>query len=64
MLYTWLILLSIAVIGAFIAEKIKQPYPTVLVVLGLLIGLAPIDSLTEFKKLKSIFNKLEKSKVT
>jgi monovalent cation:H+ antiporter, CPA1 family len=49
MLHIWILLLAIAVGVAFIAEKIKQPYPTLLVVAGLVIGLMPIESLEEVK---------------
>ncbi|WP_043978928.1 cation:proton antiporter, partial [Priestia megaterium] len=45
----WIILLAIAVGGVFIAEKMKQPYPTFLVVMGLIIGLVPIPGLGDIK---------------
>lgn len=45
----WIILLAIAVGVVFIAEKLKQPYPTFLVVIGLIIGLVPIPALGEIK---------------
>jgi CPA1 family monovalent cation:H+ antiporter len=43
--------LGIAVGVAFIAEKINQPYPTLLVIAGLLIGLLHIPVLEEVKQL-------------
>ncbi|WP_284644138.1 cation:proton antiporter [Paenibacillus silviterrae] len=46
----WLILLAIAVGIAYLADKIKQPYPTLLVVGGLLLGLIPIPALDELKQ--------------
>lgn len=49
MIQYWLILLGIAVAIAYLADKIKQPYPTLLVVAGLLLGIFPIDALNEFK---------------
>ncbi|WP_245640378.1 cation:proton antiporter [Neobacillus massiliamazoniensis] len=49
MIETWIILLAIAVGVAFIAEKIKQPYPTLLVLAGLIIGLLPIRILDDVK---------------
>ncbi|MGJ7909724.1 cation:proton antiporter [Neobacillus sp. LXY-1] len=49
MIEVWIILLGIAVGVAFIAEKINQPYPTLLVITGLLIGLLNIPVLEEVK---------------
>ncbi|MBU8590174.1 cation:proton antiporter [Priestia megaterium] len=49
MIAYWITLLAIAVGVAFIAEKMKQPYPTFLVVMGLIIGLTPIPGLGEIK---------------
>ncbi|MEW4282411.1 cation:proton antiporter [Priestia koreensis] len=49
MITYWIILLAIAVGVVFIAEKVKQPYPTFLVVMGLIIGLMPIPGLREVK---------------
>uniref|UniRef100_UPI0034D5E57F cation:proton antiporter n=1 Tax=Priestia megaterium TaxID=1404 RepID=UPI0034D5E57F len=49
MIAYWIILLAIAVGVVFIAEKMKQPYPTFLVVMGLIIGLTPIPGLGEVK---------------
>ncbi|MBE2978422.1 cation:proton antiporter [Priestia megaterium] len=49
MIAYWIILLTIAVGVVFIAEKMKQPYPTFLVVIGLIIGLIPIPGLGEIK---------------
>lgn len=49
MIVYWIILLAIAVGVVFIAEKMKQPYPTFLVVMGLIIGLTPIPGLGEIK---------------
>ncbi|MBY0090332.1 cation:proton antiporter [Priestia aryabhattai] len=49
MITYWIILLAIAVGVVFIAEKMKQPYPTFLVVMGLIIGLTPIPGLGEIK---------------
>ena len=49
MIAYWIILLAIAVGVVFIAEKMKQPYPTFLVVMGLIIGLTPIPRLGEIK---------------
>ena len=49
MIAYWIILLAIAVGVVFIAEKMKQPYPTFLVVMGLIIGLTPIPGLGEIK---------------
>jgi CPA1 family monovalent cation:H+ antiporter len=48
--YYWVTLLAIAVAVVFIAEKIKQPYPTLLVVFGLIVGVMPIDALDEVKR--------------
>lgn len=45
MIEIWTILLAIAVGVAFIAEKINQPYPTLLVLAGLFIGLLNIPYL-------------------
>jgi CPA1 family monovalent cation:H+ antiporter len=45
----WIILLAIAVAVAFIAEKINQPYPTLLVITGLVIGLLDIPALNHIK---------------
>jgi CPA1 family monovalent cation:H+ antiporter len=45
MIEIWTILLAIAVGVAFIAEKINQPYPTLLVLVGLLIGFLNIPYL-------------------
>lgn len=45
MIEIWTILLAIAVGVAFIAEKINQPYPTLLVIVGLFIGLLKIPYL-------------------
>ncbi|MBO9130230.1 cation:proton antiporter [Bacillus sp. 165] len=45
----WIILLAIAVGTVFVAEKLKQPYPTLLVVVGLIIGITPIPALDEVK---------------
>lgn len=50
MFHIWIILFAIAVGVAFIAEKIKQPYPTLLVIVGVIIGLLPIDSLEGVKE--------------
>ena len=49
MIAYWIILLAIAVGVVFIAEKMKQPYPTFLVLMGLIIGLTPIPGLGEIK---------------
>ncbi|MBT2737382.1 sodium:proton antiporter [Bacillus sp. ISL-7] len=49
MIEMWTILLAIAVGGAFIAEKINQPYPTLLVIAGLFIGLLNIPTLEGIK---------------
>jgi monovalent cation:H+ antiporter, CPA1 family len=49
MIAYWITLLAIAVGVVFIAEKMKQPYPTFLVVMGLIIGLTPIPGLGEIK---------------
>ncbi|PLS19189.1 sodium:proton antiporter [Bacillus sp. M6-12] len=49
MLHICIILFAIAVGVAFIAEKVKQPYPTLLVIAGLVLGLLPIESLEEVK---------------
>jgi NhaP-type Na+/H+ and K+/H+ antiporters len=49
MFHIWIILFSVAVAGTFIAEKIKQPYPTLLVIIGLVIGLLPIKELESFR---------------
>jgi CPA1 family monovalent cation:H+ antiporter len=49
MIHYWLVLLGIAVAIAYLADKIKQPYPTLLVVAGLLLGIFPINALNEFK---------------
>ncbi|MED3971718.1 cation:proton antiporter [Priestia megaterium] len=49
MIAYWIILLAIAVGVVFIAEKMKQPYPTFLVIMGLIIGLIPIPGLGEIK---------------
>ncbi|BFT69433.1 cation:proton antiporter [Paenibacillus sp. P36] len=49
MIHYWLVLLGIAVAIAYVADKIKQPYPTLLVVAGLLLGIFPINALNEFK---------------
>ncbi|MBD0382291.1 cation:proton antiporter [Paenibacillus sedimenti] len=49
MIHYWLVLLAIAVAIAYIAHKIKQPYPTLLVVAGLLLGILPIDAIHEIK---------------
>ncbi|MDD9269400.1 cation:proton antiporter [Paenibacillus sp. GCM10023248] len=49
MFHYWLVLLGIAVAIAYVADKIKQPYPTLLVVAGLLLGLFPIEALHEIK---------------
>ncbi|KLV29816.1 MULTISPECIES: cation:proton antiporter [Priestia] len=49
MITYWIILLAIAIGVVFIAEKMKQPYPTFLVVIGLIIGLVPIPALGEIK---------------
>lgn len=49
MIHYWLVLLGIAVAIAYLADKIKQPYPTLLVVAGLLLGLIPINALHEIK---------------
>lgn len=46
----WIILLAIAVGVVFIAEKLKQPYPTFLVVVGLIIGVTPISALSDVKQ--------------
>ncbi|WP_129730426.1 cation:proton antiporter [Ectobacillus funiculus] len=46
----WIILLAIAVGVVFIAEKLKQPYPTFLVIFGLIIGVTPIPALEEVKQ--------------
>ena len=50
MIHYWLILMVIAVAIAYVADKIKQPYPTLLVVAGLLLGLIPIPALHEIKE--------------
>ncbi|MDQ0872732.1 CPA1 family monovalent cation:H+ antiporter [Paenibacillus sp. V4I3] len=49
MIHYWLVLLTIAVAVAYIADKIKQPYPTLLVIAGLLLGVIPIPALDEIK---------------
>lgn len=49
MLQYWLILLGIAVAIAYVADKIKQPYPTLLVIAGLVLGVVPISALHEVK---------------
>ncbi|AMM93552.1 sodium:proton antiporter [Peribacillus simplex] len=49
MITYWIILLAIAVGIVFIAEKMKQPYPTFLVIVGLLIGILPIPGLSDIK---------------
>jgi CPA1 family monovalent cation:H+ antiporter len=49
MIEVWIILLAIAVGVAFIAEKINQPYPTLLVIAGLIIGFPHIPILEEVK---------------
>ncbi|NRD80051.1 cation:proton antiporter [Bacillus sp. BRMEA1] len=49
MIEVWIILLAIAVAVAFIAEKINQPYPTLLVIAGLTVGMLPIPILDEMK---------------
>ncbi|UJF33855.1 cation:proton antiporter [Paenibacillus hexagrammi] len=49
MIHYWLVLLAIAVAIAYIADKIRQPYPTLLVVAGLLLGVLPVDAMHEFK---------------
>ncbi|WP_426448768.1 cation:proton antiporter [Paenibacillus sp. S-38] len=49
MLHHWLILLAIAVAVAYLADKLKQPYPTLLVVTGLVLGIAPLPLLEEVK---------------
>jgi monovalent cation:H+ antiporter, CPA1 family len=49
MIEIWTILLAIAVGVAFIAEKMNQPYPTLLVIAGLFIGLLNIPPLDEVK---------------
>ncbi|WNR44441.1 cation:proton antiporter [Paenibacillus roseipurpureus] len=50
MIHYWLILMCIAVAIAYLADKIKQPYPTLLVVAGLLLGLFPIPALHDIKE--------------
>ncbi|MGE6833537.1 hypothetical protein ACQKGA_27675 [Priestia megaterium] len=54
MIAYWIILLAIAVGVVFIAEKMKQPYPTFLVVMGLIIGLTPIPGLGEIKSQRAL----------
>ncbi|NRF94457.1 cation:proton antiporter [Paenibacillus frigoriresistens] len=49
MIHYWLALLTIAVAVAYIADKMKQPYPTLLVIAGLLLGVIPIHALDEIK---------------
>ncbi|MCQ6282137.1 sodium:proton antiporter [Bacillus sp. EB600] len=49
MIEIWIILLAIAVGVAFIAEKINQPYPTLLVIAGLIIGFFHIPVLEGIK---------------
>ncbi|MFH5183978.1 cation:proton antiporter [Paenibacillus sp. TAB 01] len=49
MIHYWLVLLAIAVAIAFLADKWRQPYPTLLVIAGLLLGLLPIPALHEIK---------------
>ena len=49
MITYWIILLAIAVGIVFIAEKMNQPYPTFLVIVGLIIGILPIPGLSEVK---------------
>jgi CPA1 family monovalent cation:H+ antiporter len=49
MIEIWIILLAIAVGVAFIAEKINQPYPTLLVIAGLIIGFVHIPVLEGIK---------------
>ncbi|SDN42593.1 monovalent cation:H+ antiporter, CPA1 family [Paenibacillus sp. yr247] len=49
MIQYWLVLLAIAVAIAFIADKLKQPYPTLLVIAGLLLGIIPIPALKDIK---------------
>lgn len=49
MIHYWLVLLAIAVAIAYLADKIKQPYPTLLVIAGLLLGILPIHALDEIK---------------
>lgn len=50
MIHYWLILLAIAVSIAYLADKMKQPYPTLLVIAGLLLGIIPIPALHEIKE--------------
>ena len=49
MIHYWLVLLAIAVAIAYLADKLKQPYPTLLVIAGLLLGLIPIPAMDELK---------------
>ncbi|WP_047154496.1 cation:proton antiporter [Aneurinibacillus tyrosinisolvens] len=49
MFYDWILLLAIAVGVTFIADKLRQPYPTFLVIVGLIIGLVPIPALENIK---------------
>ncbi|WHX89416.1 cation:proton antiporter [Peribacillus simplex] len=49
MITYWIILLAIAVGIVFIAEKMNQPYPTFLVIVGLILGILPIPGLSEVK---------------
>ncbi|KRF02455.1 sodium:proton antiporter [Paenibacillus sp. Soil766] len=49
MIHYWLVLLAIAVAIAYLADKLKQPYPTLLVIAGLLLGLLPIPAMDELK---------------
>lgn len=50
MIHYWLVLLAIAVAIAYLADKMKQPYPTLLVIAGLLLGIIPIPILHEIKE--------------
>lgn len=50
MIHYWLALLAIAVAIAYLADKTKQPYPTLLVIAGLLLGVIPIPVLGELKE--------------
>ena len=47
MIHYWLVLLAIAVAIAYLADKLKQPYPTLLVIAGLLLGLIPIPAMDD-----------------
>lgn len=50
MIHYWLVLTAIAVAIAYIAHLIKQPYPTLLVIAGLVLGVVPISALHDIKE--------------